>query len=298
MPARCTKIRQLKSRGSVVRSLDYIYDEELKRASHEGYQILPDKEKEALIFADAIEWALAVLNREADPAHKIKLRASWVIARVPDNSFLSEAERDILRVHLIKALGCDSHRWAWHLNRLNGSADFNLVFPAVTLHDHLPRLRRWVGQSMWCRAKSASDDAFESINTKRSSTGREPIPSIAAVQQQRADERGGSLERILSRSAEKTGLPISIKTLPVLLDYAGVNRTDWSIDEDELRWRREKHRMKMKLEAIIAAANATNTSSAAVSERSISVGLTQSHLRTKLGTASEGIQPESACKHP
>ncbi len=251
-----TKIISLSSAVSASSVLRYIYDPD--RESHQEYMIERDNGGPHDEFVAAIEESVLRLNQELEPSNQVSIRAHWLIIRFPDGSELSAPERTYVQRSLADGLGSDG-RWAWHVNRLNLSSDFNMVVPAVK-SGLLPRLRRWLSRSLWATTKALMDRTVLALNAERHTAGRPPIPEIGKNQQAAMRmEDGRSLIEALATAAAEMKIPVSAATLPTLLSAIGFKEEDWSIEDDDVFIIRGRKR-RLKLDAVIYSATALSNS--------------------------------------
>lgn len=217
---------------SLTATLDYLYDE--KAPSHRTYLIERDREGAPSAYADLIGQNLALTNLSQEPRHQIETPAQWIIVAFDQGANLSSCERQGFTERLRHSLQ-HAERWAWHVHRINGAADLNLILPTVVA-DPYPRLLRFAGNSLWARTKADVDTGIRSINATRRAQGIEELPP-------QPGDVALRLTQDLAVAAREAKSPISLSTLRALLDTAGYS--DWLVDDDELIHRRKRQRIRL-----------------------------------------------------
>ena len=226
------KTKTLHTVKDVERVCNYIADVRITYESHQEYLVTASHSRGAAAFAGTIGAAVESVNRTAKQGASTTTLAHWLIARFPDQTWLTVREQQVYGERMIAGLSPDLNRWAWHVNRLTGAADFNLVIPRVIL-EPIPRLRRWLGQSLRTTAMRLGDLTLEELNDARKNEGKLPIGGIHSAQ----NGESAKLVSAVADAAVQAGCNLSLSTLPALLQRAGFTEREWRVRDHLLVFR-------------------------------------------------------------
>lgn len=274
-----TKTLPLHSSGAVARVVKYLSNE--KAPSHQEYCIAArvgcDHPE---LVAASIERGVQLLNAERNGSHRISVRAWWVIVRFADQSHLNEQEMEAIEKAVLSGIPVrEVVPVAWHINGLTGGCDLNVVVPIVA-DGPVAQLRRFVGSSLRQRVIQLVDAVTDALNTLRAKAGEALIRTVAHVRAEKAKtSTQPSLEMQLALTATKNSAEITVENLPSLLRSSGYDDEDFFIDDDVLKIRRGKKRLKLQLDNLIMAARSL------LGVLQVSLGIEPNVLPSKASTA-------------
>ncbi|HVS52598.1 MAG TPA: hypothetical protein VHD62_09600 [Opitutaceae bacterium] len=230
-------------RSPAAASAGVAYLSNANHPDHLGYELTPVAGPDGLtpeaLVARTI-WAWSRLGYEYGPHLPTTMFYWWFVTFRP-YAWLTDPERMRIQdvVVPLATLG-GPHVLGWHIDRIAGACDLNVVVPNLGLVE-MPHLNRLPGVHVPNALQARVDAAIDVINAGRREAGKFPLPSPAARAQARMQQRHGTtVEREAAKQALEQHLAATPENLPALLDFPGI--VDWSVNPRRtlaVTWKRD-----------------------------------------------------------
>ncbi|PAW79090.1 MAG: hypothetical protein B9S32_03805 [Verrucomicrobia bacterium Tous-C9LFEB] len=215
-----TKIIPIRSVSAFRKLVNYLSNPD--HPNHYDYDIEPLRCLSANLNVEEFLQKTLTAIRKIQPrqgGRRIKNIAYLHIIRTPCGTKLTPKERKYFIRNYVESEAIDANVLVtWHINRVIGCEDLNVIVPAV-IDFEFPVLRRNRYINPIVEARETSDWITNMINAERRKHGKELIQTMPQRQLELAAERwGSSLDRELSQWPEPIGLS-NIKEVIKKLGY-------------------------------------------------------------------------------